>query len=144
MGLQRTYSFNGLRKRRVPGIFVTWIEDFCSHRQAAILINGETTDLISLDYAGLPQGSPILLLFFNAGLVQGPINKNKGYTRALYNGKSKTHPGLLCQLRTGICRLNNYLCKIRAAENGVDVTMGKRRYITSFFVAHCGMAVGPR
>lgn len=41
MGLQRTYSFNGLRKRRVPEIFVTWIEDFCSHRQAVILINGE-------------------------------------------------------------------------------------------------------
>lgn len=76
MGLQRTYSFNGLRKRRVPEIFVTWIEDFCSHRQAVILINGETTDLISLDYAGLPQGSPlspILFLFFNADLVQGSI-----------------------------------------------------------------------
>lgn len=39
------------------------------------------------------------------------------HTRALYNGKSKMHAGLLCQLRTGICRLNNYLCKIQATES---------------------------
>ena len=40
------------------------------------------------------------------------------HTRVLYNGKSKMHAGLLCQLRTGICRLNSYLCKIQAAESG--------------------------
>lgn len=40
------------------------------------------------------------------------------HTRALYNGKSKMHAGLLCQLRTGICRLNSYLRKIQATESG--------------------------
>lgn len=40
------------------------------------------------------------------------------HTRALYSGKSKMHAGLLCQLRTGICRLNSYLCKIQATESG--------------------------
>lgn len=37
--------------------------------------------MINLNHAGLPQGSPlspILFLFFNADLVEGPINKNKG------------------------------------------------------------------
>ncbi len=40
------------------------------------------------------------------------------HTRTLYNDKSKAHARRLCQLRTGICRFNSYLCKLRAAENG--------------------------
>ena len=39
------------------------------------------------------------------------------HTSLLYNGKSKPHAGLLCQLRTGICRLNSYLSKIHAVES---------------------------
>ena len=39
------------------------------------------------------------------------------HTSLLYNGKSKSHARLLCQLRTGICRLNSYLSKIQAAES---------------------------
>lgn len=55
-----------------------------------------------------------------AGRFVKSIDKGipSSHTRALCNGNPKTNPGLLCQLRTGICRLNNYLCKIRAAENG--------------------------
>ena len=83
-------AFNGVakdvllqrqRKRRILEVFVRQIESFCSQRQATISVNGETTKLTALEHAGLPQGSPlspILFLFFNADLVQGPINKNKG------------------------------------------------------------------
>lgn len=39
------------------------------------------------------------------------------HTRLLYNGKSKTHARILCQLRTGIRRLNSYLSRIQAAES---------------------------
>ena len=39
------------------------------------------------------------------------------HTSLLYNGKSKSHAGLLCQLRTGICRLNSYLSRIQATES---------------------------
>lgn len=40
------------------------------------------------------------------------------HTRILYNGRSKLHAGLLCQLRTGISRLNSYLRKIRVVKDG--------------------------
>lgn len=80
-GVARDVLVQRLRKRRIPEIFISWINDFCLQRQAVTSVNGETTDLISLEHAGLPQGlplSPILFLFFNADLIQGPINKNKG------------------------------------------------------------------
>ena len=80
-GVARDVLVQRLRKRPIPEIFISWINDFCLQRQAVISVNGETKDLISLEHAGLPQGSPlspILFLFFNADLIQGPINKNKG------------------------------------------------------------------
>ena len=80
-GVARDVLVQRLRKRRIPKIFISWIKDFCLQRQAVISVNGETTDLISLEHADLPQGlplSPILFLFFNADLIQSPINKNKG------------------------------------------------------------------
>ena len=39
------------------------------------------------------------------------------HTLALYKGKSKNQATTLCQLRTGISRLNSYLFKIRAADS---------------------------
>ena len=35
------------------------------------------------------------------------------HTRALYNGRSYKDVSILCQLRTGMCRLNGYLSKIK-------------------------------
>jgi hypothetical protein len=46
------------------------VQDFCTDRQACILVNNYTSEVQTLD---LPQGSalaPILFLFFNADLVQ--------------------------------------------------------------------------
>ena len=38
------------------------------------------------------------------------------HTRLLYNGRVKLHANVLCQLRSGINRLNKYLAKINAME----------------------------
>ena len=57
----------------------------------------------------------------------------------LYNGKFKSHIGLLCQLRTGIYWLNSYLSRIQAtklAECGCNT--GRERFITFYFVVSCG------
>jgi hypothetical protein len=62
-----------LRQRQIPETIVQWVQDFCTERQACILVNGTTTEVQTLPQAGLPQGSalaPILFLFFNADLVQ--------------------------------------------------------------------------
>lgn len=39
------------------------------------------------------------------------------HTRSSYNGKLKHQAAILCQLRTGICRLNRYLGTIGAASS---------------------------
>ena len=38
------------------------------------------------------------------------------HTHLLYNGRVKLHANVLCQLRSGINRLNKYLAKINAVE----------------------------
>ena len=40
------------------------------------------------------------------------------HTDVIYNGRTKKQSQILCQLRTGICRLNSYLAKIQAAHLG--------------------------
>ena len=70
-----------LREKRIPDDLVRWIQAFCSDRKATVIVNGESTPVLPLPYAGLPQGSPlslILYLFFNATLIQSVINKNRG------------------------------------------------------------------
>ena len=39
------------------------------------------------------------------------------HTNVIYNGRTKKQSQILCQLRTGICRLNSYLAKIQAVES---------------------------
>lgn len=34
-----------LRERRIPGKLVTWIEDFCTSRQASVMVNGYTSEV---------------------------------------------------------------------------------------------------
>ena len=69
-----------LRETRLPEILIKVIQDFCSNRKATVMVNDSSTNLIDLQHAGLPQKSllsPILFLFFNASLVNSPINKYK-------------------------------------------------------------------
>lgn len=70
-----------LREKQIPEDLVRWIQAFCSDRKATVIVNGESTQILPLPYAGLPQESPlspILYLFFNATLIQSVINKNRG------------------------------------------------------------------
>jgi hypothetical protein len=62
-----------LRQRQIPEVIVRWVQDFCTNRQACILVNRFTSVVQELPQAGLLQGlalAPILFLFFNADLVQ--------------------------------------------------------------------------
>lgn len=70
-----------LAARGIAVGLVNWIDAFCSLRTATIFVNGPAFGLSELDQPGLPQGSPllpILLLFFNAYLVQQEIDQNSG------------------------------------------------------------------
>jgi hypothetical protein len=83
-------AYNGVCKERLlqrmkargtPEELLRWIEAFCSERTATIQVNGQSSKIRSLLQAGLPQGSPlfpILLLFFNADLVQRRIHSHGG------------------------------------------------------------------
>ena len=66
-----------MKARGILDQLLRWIRAFCSGRTATILVNGHTSERRSLPQAGLPHGSPlspILFLFFNAGLVQRRID----------------------------------------------------------------------
>lgn len=70
-----------LRACRVLEIYVQWIQDFCTNWSATMTVNGVTSTPQNLIQAGLPQRSPfspLQFLFFNADLVQGVIDKNRG------------------------------------------------------------------
>lgn len=79
-GVAKDVLRSRLRERHIPELLVNWISNFCSERKATIIVNGESSDQIALQDAGLPQGSPlspIFFLFFNANLVKSVISKNK-------------------------------------------------------------------
>ena len=70
-----------LAARRIPPQLTKWVDAFCSNRTATLVVNGQATAKQALIQAGLPQGSPlspILFLFYNADLVQHPINNSEG------------------------------------------------------------------
>jgi hypothetical protein len=80
-GVYKDRLLQRLHARGMPSDLVNWIDAFCSGRTATIVVNGQASEVRALEQAGLPQGSPlfpILLLFFNADLVQQRIDQNGG------------------------------------------------------------------
>ncbi|KAK1509295.1 hypothetical protein CABS01_16854 [Colletotrichum abscissum] len=80
-GVYKERLLQRLRARGMPEKLVRWVDAFCSHRTASILVNGHESEARPLPQAGLPQGSllsPVLFLFFNADLVQHQIDENGG------------------------------------------------------------------
>ena len=61
-------------------------------------------------------------------------------TSSLYNGKSKAQASILCQLRTGIARLNGYLSKINAVESGM-CSCNMRAETIHQFLFYCPLLV---
>lgn len=80
-GVNTDVLLQRLRTRRVPAVLRDWIANFCQQRKASVMVNGVVSGITNLSQAGLPQGSPlspILFLFFNAGLVSSKLNQNQG------------------------------------------------------------------
>lgn len=58
------------------------------------------------------------------------------HTRLLYNRKQKTHASILCQLRSGINRLNKYLARIKAVQSS-QCKCGKGEESVDHFLFRC-------
>jgi hypothetical protein len=70
-----------LRQSRIPECIIQWIQSFCSHRWASIIVNSSCSEEMEIPHAGLPQGSPlspILFLFMNAALTKVEITETEG------------------------------------------------------------------
>jgi hypothetical protein len=83
-------AFNGVNKltldarleeRGIPAIARKWIQSFMDGRTASIKFDDFKTEEAPLEHAGLAQGSPlspILFAFFNADLVNQPVDTKGG------------------------------------------------------------------
>jgi hypothetical protein len=70
-----------LEARQVPIPAVRWIRNFCDGRHAQVTVGGFESDVLPIEFAGIPQGSPlspILYVYYNADLVEWKIDRNGG------------------------------------------------------------------
>ena len=70
-----------LAARRVPKPIFEWIGDFCRGRHASVTVGRYESEVAEIDYAGIPQGSPLsplLYVLYNADLVERPIDGHGG------------------------------------------------------------------
>ncbi|KAJ5138858.1 uncharacterized protein N7515_003706 [Penicillium bovifimosum] len=80
-GVNKTSLDASLQARRIPIVARKWIASFMSDRHANIGFDDFRTETQSLANAGLAQGSPlspILFAFFNADLVDQPVDSHGG------------------------------------------------------------------
>lgn len=56
------------------------------------------------------------------------------HNSTIYNGRTKKHSQILCQLRTGIRRLNSYLAKIQAVESSQCGCKRGNETVDRFFI----------
>jgi hypothetical protein len=70
-----------LEQRGIPETLSKWVRDFCKERTATVTLDTFESEMQPIAQAGIPQGSPlspILYIFYNANLVEQPIDKTKG------------------------------------------------------------------
>jgi hypothetical protein len=70
-----------LAEKKAPDQLVNWIGNFCSDRYAQVTVGENESDTSRIDYAGIPQGSPLsppLYVFCNANLVEKKIDGKGG------------------------------------------------------------------
>ncbi|EKV16381.1 hypothetical protein PDIG_09110 [Penicillium digitatum PHI26] len=80
-GVNKTSLDASLQTRRIPLVARKWIASFMSDRHANIGFDDFRTETAPLVNAGLAQGSPlspILFAFFNADLVDQPVDSQGG------------------------------------------------------------------
>lgn len=80
-GVNRHVLQRRLRERRIPEELCEWVNDFCNKRSASLAIQSYESPVEAILHPGVPQGSPlspILYIFYNAGLVDQPINAQGG------------------------------------------------------------------
>ncbi|CAG8068633.1 unnamed protein product, partial [Penicillium nalgiovense] len=80
-GVNKTSLDASLQARRIPIVARKWIASFMSDRHASIGFDDFRTETALLLNAGLAQGSPlspILFAFFNADLVDQPVDSQGG------------------------------------------------------------------
>lgn len=58
------------------------------------------------------------------------------HTERLYKERSKVEAGVLCKLRSGMCRFNGYLAKIRAVETNI-CECGRESESVDHFLFRC-------
>ena len=58
------------------------------------------------------------------------------HAERLYKGRSRLEAGVLCQLRSGMCRLNGYLAKIGAVESDI-CKCGRESESVDHFLFRC-------
>ena len=83
-------AFNGVHpevlcsrliQRGAPRLLARWILDFCRERTGQLVVGGFDGPTQPIQHAGIPQGSPLsplLYIFYNAGLVEQKITRKSG------------------------------------------------------------------
>lgn len=70
-----------LEARRVPVPAVRWIRNFCDGRHAQVTVGIFESEVLRIEFADIPQGSPLsplLYVHYNADLVEWKIDRNGG------------------------------------------------------------------
>jgi hypothetical protein len=70
-----------LKAQGIPTVIRNWVASFMEGRTASIAFDDFESTRTALDNAGLAQGLPllpILFIFFNAGLVNQPVDRKGG------------------------------------------------------------------
>lgn len=121
-----------LRERRVPEKLVAWIQSFCKDRKGLISFSSFQSISQTITQAGLPQGSPLspsLYNFYNADLVESPIDKSGGsigfiddYTRWVTGETPEQNRALIQQ--TVVPRVEKW-----AKDSGVRFQINKTKLI---------------